>query len=151
MKKLTIAAATVLALAATSVSAVEVGVTGTRDYSGDNRNFGGITIGQSFGKLNATLGAERSSVGDNDQNRFSLVGSYDLVKLGPITVSPRLGVAYLDNQTGSDGYAATAGIGASVPVTKQVSLGVAVDRQYGQDRVESFDGNRVSVGFKYRF
>ena len=149
MKKF--AFASILALAAFSASAVEVGVTATRDYSGDNRNFGGITIGQSYGKLNATLGAERSTVGGNDQNRYSLVGGYDVAKLGPVTVTPRLGVAYLDNQTGSDGYAMTVGIGASVPVTKQISVGLAVDRQYGQDRVQQFDGNRITVGAKYAF
>ena len=143
--------ATVIALAAGTAMAVEVGVTATRDYSGDNRNFGGVTIGQSYGKLNATLGLERSDVGGNDQNRFSLVGGYDVAKLGQITVTPRVGVAYLDNQTGADGYAMTVGVGASVPVTKQVKLGVSVDRQYGQDRVQQFDGNRVTVGATYKF
>jgi hypothetical protein len=147
----TLAIATVLALSATTASALEVGVTGTRDYAGTDRNFGGITVGESFGKFTATLGAERSTVGEVDQNRFSLVGGYDLFKVGPVTVAPRLGVAYLDNQSGEDGYAATVGVGATVPVTKQVSLGLAVDRQYGQDRVESFDGNRATVSVKYRF
>ena len=149
MKKLVLA--TAIALAATAASALEVGVTATRDYSGDNRNFGGVTIGQHYGKLSATLGAERSSVGGNDQNRFSLVGGYDVAKIGQITVTPRLGVAYLNNQVGDNGYAMTVGVGASVPVTKQVSLGLAVDRQYGQDRVQQFDGNRVTVGAKYSF
>ena len=149
MKKIVLA--TALVLAATAASALELGVTATRDYSGDNRNFGGVTIGQSYGKLNATLGAERSSVGSNDQNRFSLVGGYDVAKLGPVTVTPRLGVAYLNNQVGDNGYAMTVGLGASVPVTKQVSVGLAVDRQYGQDRVQQFDGNRVTLGAKYRF
>ena len=149
MKKIVLA--TALVLAASAASALELGVTATRDYSGDNRNYGGITLGQSYGKLNATLGAERSSVGGNDQNRFSLVGGYDVAKLGQVTVTPRLGVAYLDNQNGSDGYAMTVGVGASVPVTKQVSVGLAVDRQYGQDRVQQFDGNRVTLAAKYRF
>jgi opacity protein-like surface antigen len=149
MKKIVLAS--VLALAATAASAFEIGVTATRDYSGSDRNFGGVTLGQSFGKLNATIGAERSSVGDNDQNRFSLVGGYDLVKLGPVTVTPRLGVAYLNNQISDNGYAMTVGVGASVPVTKQVSVGLAFDRQYGQDRVNQFDGNRVTAAVKYRF
>lgn len=149
MKKIVLA--TAFALAASAASALEVGVTATRDYSGDNRNFGGVTIGQSYGKLNATVGAERSTVGGNDQNRFSLVGGYDVAKVGPVTITPRLGVAYLNNQVGDNGYAMTVGVGASVPVTKQVSLGLAVDRQYGQDRVQQFDGNRVTVGAKYSF
>jgi len=151
MKKLAIATATVLAMIATSVSALEVGVTGTRDYSGSDRNFGGITVGENFGRFGVTLGAERSTVGDNDQNRFSLVSGYDVVNFGPVVVTPRLGVAYLDNQTSSDGYAATVGVEASTLITKQVRASLAVDRQYGQDRVNQFDGNRVTVGLKYRF
>ncbi len=149
MKKIVLA--TALVLAATAASAVEVGVTATRDYSGDNRNFGGITLGQKYGAVGVTAGFERTTVGGNDQNRWSLVGGYDVAKLGPVTVTPRLGVAYLDNQTGSNGYAATVGLGASVPVTKQISVGLAVDRQYGQDRVDQFDGNRVTAAVKYSF
>lgn len=149
MKKIVLASA--LALAATAASALEIGVTATRDYSGDNRNFGGVTVGQNYGKLSATLGAERSSVGNSDQNRYSLVGGYDLATFGPVTVAPRAGVAYLDNQVGQDGYAMTVGVGASMPVTEQVSVGVALDRQYGQNRVQAFDGNRVTVAVKYRF
>ena len=149
MKKIVLA--TALVLAATAASAVEVGVTATRDYSGDNRNFGGITIGQKYGNVGVTAGFERSTVGSNDQDRYSLVAGYDVTKLGPVTVTPRLGVAFLDNQTSANGYAMTVGVGASVPVTKQVSVGLAVDRQYGQDRVSQFDGNRVTVGVKYSF
>lgn len=149
MKKILLASA--LALAATAASALEVGLTATRDYSGSNRNFGGITLSHSYGKMSATVGTERSSVGSNDQNRYSLVGGYDLAKVGPVTVTPRVGIAYLDNQVGQDGYAVTVGVETSVPVTKQVSLGLAVDRQYGQNRVQAFDGNRVTVAARYRF
>lgn len=149
MKKIVLA--TALVLAASAASALEFGVTASRDYSGADRNFGGVTLGQSWGKLNATLGAERSIVGGNDQNRFSLVGGYDVARLGPVTVTPRLGVVYLDNQTGSNGYAATVGIGATVPVNKKIGLGLNFDRQYGQERVDSFDGNRVTATVKYSF
>ena len=149
MKKIVLA--TAFALAAGAASAVELGVTATRDYSGDNRNFGGVTLGQKFGAAGVTAGFERSTVGGNDQNRWSVVGSYDIAKLGPVVVAPRLGVAYLDNQKSENGYAMTVGLGATVPVTKQVSVGLAVDRQYGQDRVDQFDGNRVTAAVKYSF
>lgn len=145
------AIASVMALAAMSASALEVGVTGTRDYAGDNRNFGGVTIGQSFGKLNATAGVERSTVGANDQTRLSVVGGYDVAKVGVFTITPRVGVAHLGNSTGADGYALTVGAGVSVPVAQKVTVGLAVDRQYGQDRVNAFDGNRVTVSAKYSF
>lgn len=150
MKKFAIAS--ILAIAATAASAVEVGVTATRDYSGaENRNSGGITLGQSYGKVGVTAGFERFTRGTNDQDRYSLVAGYDVVKVGSVTVTPKVGVAYLNNQTGEDGYAMTVGIGARVPVTKQVSVGLDVARQYGQDRVNAFDGNRVTAGVVYKF
>ena len=149
MKKFAIA--TAIALAATAASALEVGVTTARDYAGDNRNAAGFTIGQKFGAVSMTAGFDRATLGTNDQDRYSVVAGVDVAKLGPVTVGARAGGAYLNNQTGADGYAAVVGVGASVPVTKQVSLTVDVTRQYGQDRVQSFDGNRVTAGLKYRF
>jgi hypothetical protein len=149
MKK--IAIATVIALAATAASALEVGVTTARDYVGDNRNAAGFTIGQKYGTVGVTAGFDRATVGTTDQDRYSLVVGRDVARLGPVTVGVRAGGAYLNNQTGLDGYAAVIGVGASVPVTKQVSLTVDATRQYGQDRVQQFDGNRVTAGVKYRF
>jgi hypothetical protein len=149
MKKFVIT--TVLALAATAASAVEVGVTAARVYGDQDRNFGGITIGEHYGKLSATVGFERSTAGNNDIDRVSLVGGYDVAKIGSVVVTPKLGVAYLDRQVGADGYALTVGIGASVPVSKQVRLGVDVARQYGQDRVDTLNGNRVGFSAKYSF
>jgi hypothetical protein len=150
MKKLAIA--TVVALAATAASALEIGTTVTRDYAGaENRNGGGITIGQTYGATTVAAGFERFQKGSNDQDRFSLVAGYNIAKLGPVSVAVKGGAAYLDNQTGQDGYAALVGIGASAPVTKAVAITVDATRQYGQDRVKASDGNRVTVGLKYRF
>lgn len=149
MKK--IAIASLIALAATAASALEMGVTTTRDYAGDNRNSAGVTVGEKFGSVGLTAGFERFTRGANDHDRFSVVAGYDVAKFGGVTVTPKVGVAYLNNQTGNDGYAMTVGVGATVPVTKQVSFGVDVARQYGQDRVQAFDGNRVTAGLKYKF
>jgi outer membrane autotransporter protein len=150
MKKLAIAS--LIALATTAASALEVGVTTTRDYSGtQNRNGSGITVGERVGKVGVTGGFERFTKGSNDQDRYSLVVGYDVAKIGSVTIAPKVGAAYLDNQTGQDGYAATVGAGASLPLTKQVSLGVDFARQMGQKRVEQFDGNRVNVGLTYKF
>ena len=149
MKK--IAIASLIATAAIAASAMEVGVTTTRDYGTADRTGAGITVGQKFGAVGVTAGFERFTKGTNDQDRYSLVAGYDVAKVGPVTVTPKVGVAYLNNQSGQDGYAMTVGVGASVPVTKQISLGVDVARQYGQDRVQAFDGNRVTVGLNYKF
>jgi hypothetical protein len=149
MKKIVIAS--LLALAVSSASALEVGMTVGRDYSGTNQNTFGMTVGQKYAKLGVSAGLERQYTGSNDQNRLSLVGSYELVKFGPVSLAPSVGVAYLNNQRSMDGYAVTVGMGASMPVTKQVSATVDVRRQYGQDRVQASDGNVVTAGLKYTF
>ena len=68
-----------------------------------------------------------------------------------MTVAVKGGAAYLNNQTGQDGYAALVGVGASLPVAKKVALTLDATRQIGQDRVNSFDGNRVTAGVKFSF
>jgi opacity protein-like surface antigen len=148
MKK--IAIASILALSAVAASALEVGVTTTRDDTGA-RNATGFTVGNSYGRLGVAAGFERFTQGANDQDRLSIVAGYNVAKIGAITVTPKVGAAYLNNQTGQDGYAATVGIGASMPLTKKVTVGVDYARQYGQDRVQSFDGDRVTASVKYRF
>lgn len=150
MKK--IAIASLIALAATAASALEVGVVATRDYSGEpNRNGGGVTLGQKYGAVGLTAGFERFTKGSNDQDRYSLVAGMDVARVGAFTLTPKVGVAYLNNQTGADGYAMTVGAGVSTPLTKQVSLGLDVARQWGQDRVKASDGNTVTVGLSYKF
>lgn len=149
MKKILIA--TAVALAATATTAAEIGVTTTRDYAGVDRNSAGITLGEKFGKVGLTAGFERFTAGTNDQDRLSLVAGYDVAKFGPLTITPKVGVAHLNNQTGADGYAMTVGVGATFPVTKKLNLGLDVARQYGQDRVAAFDGDRVTVGLRFKF
>jgi hypothetical protein len=149
MKK--IASATLIALAATAASALELGVTTNRDYAGENRNGSGITVGQKVGSVGLTAGFERTTVGANDQDRYSVVAGYDVARVGPATLAVKTGAAYLNNQTGADGYALTVGVGASVPVTKSVSATLDVAHQYGQSRVSQFDGNRVTAGLKFAF
>jgi opacity protein-like surface antigen len=149
MKKILFATLATLAL---SASAAEVGVNGTRDYSGAADRTGyGVTVGEKFGKFGAEVGYNRFTQGSNDQDRYSLVGSYDVTKVGPVTLAVKAGVAYLDNQTVANGYALTVGVGASVPVAKNLAATVDYRRQEGQNRVNAFDGNQVAVGLKYSF
>ena len=149
MKKILFATLATLAL---SASAVEVGVNGLRDYSGTSDRTGyGVTLGDKFGAIGVEAGYNRFTQGTNDQDRYSVVGSYDVTKVGPVTLAVKAGVAYLNNQTGSNGYAVTAGVGASVPVVKNLAATVDYRRQEGQNRVSAFDGNQVAVGLKYSF
>lgn len=144
MKKLVIAS--VIALATTAASAVELGVTTTHDVD-TNRNSVGVTVGNKYGPVGVTAGFDRTTAGSADQNRYSLVGSYDVVKLGAATVDVRAGVAYVDNQKGKDGFAELVGVGVTVPVTANVSAVADVTRQY----ISQGDNNRVTVGLKYKF
>ena len=149
MNKILFVALSTLAL---SASAVEVGVNGTRDYSGTSDRTGyGVTLGQKFGTIGVEAGYDRFTQSTNDQNRYSLVASYDVTKIGLVTIAVKGGVAYLDNQTVANGYAVTAGVGASVPVAKNLAATVDYRRQEGQSRVNAFDGNQVAVGLKYSF
>jgi hypothetical protein len=149
MKKLAIAS--LLALAAISASAVEVGVTAARDYAGTDRDAYGVTLGQSYGKVGVTAGFDRATKGTNNQDRFTVVAGYDVAKVGVFTITPKVGAAYLNNQIGADGYALLVGAGVSAPIASKVSLGLDYTRQYGQDRVNAFDGNRLTASVKYAF
>lgn len=152
MKISTTLAAILLATSAITAQALEVGVTTTADYSGVTKSTGyGLTLSKPVGALGVTLGFDRFTAGNNDQDRYSLVTGYDIAKFRSVTFTPKLGVAYLNNQASADGYAMTVGVGASVPLTKAVSLSVDVARQYGQNRVQSSDGNTVTTGLTYRF
>lgn len=149
MKKTLIAS--LIALSTLSANALEVGVTASRDYAGTDRNGGGITVGETFGKYSATVGAERFTSGKNDQNRYSLMGGYNVGNIGPVGFGLKGGVAYLDNQRGADGFALVAGLGSTLPITKQVSATLDYTRQYGQHRVAASDSGKVTAGLKYTF
>jgi hypothetical protein len=150
MKKFAIAS--IIALAATAASALEVGVTTTSDYSGADKRAGyGFTVGKQTGALSVTGGFERFTKGANDQDRFSVTAGYDIAKFGPVTVTPKVAVAYLNNQTSADGYALAVGVGATVPLNKAIDFTLDASRQYGQKRVQDSDGNAVVAGLKYKF
>lgn len=148
MKKLAIIA--VLATAVTSASALEVGVRGTHSSGADVTSVG-ATLGQKFGKFGAELGYDRSTRGTGNLNKWSLVGSYDVVKFGPMTVAAKAGVATLDPSLGRSGGAVLAGVGVSYPLMKNVALVGDYYYQKGADRVRATDGNYFSFGAKYSF
>lgn len=150
MKKAAIAF--LLATICSTASAYELGLSTVRDLSGgENRNGVGVTIGKKMDKIGLTMGVEQFSKGSNDQTRFSLVAGYDVLTFNKVTITPKVGIAYLNNQEGSSGMGSTVGVGASVPLLEGINLNFDFARQYTQDRVGSFEGNRVSAGLSYRF
>ena len=144
--------ASILALAAFSASAVELGVNGSYDFGAPTERAGaGITIGEKFGKFGVTAGLDRYTK-TTDQDKYSLVGSYDVATIATTTVAVKAGAVYLSNTSGvSDGYAALVGAGVSYPLTKTVALTADYRYQAGQSRVNQFDGSTVAFGAKYSF
>lgn len=149
MKKAIVALA--LLLAAGSASALDLGVGLNRDYAGNDRNAPAFTLGKKFGAVGVVGGYERFTAGPNNQNRYSLVGTYDVVKLGSATVNVNAGGAYLNNQLGSNGYALLVGTGVTIPLDKKLAVTFDLRRQIGQDRVSGFDGNTIGTGLKFSF
>jgi hypothetical protein len=149
--KLKIAIAGALLSLTTVCTAVEVGIVGAYDYGlTTDRSGVGVTVGEKFGRYGVTAGVERYTENVN-QVKYSLVNSYDLVKVLGSVVSVRGGAVYMDNSRGADGFAWVAGFGAAYPVTKELSLTYEFRHQIGQDRVKHFDGNTSLLGVKYAF
>jgi hypothetical protein len=140
------------AVAATSVYSADVTVTGNRNYGGEDRNGVGVAVGQKVaGPVGVQLGFEKFTAGSNDQNRFSLLGTYDVAKLGPVNLVGKAGAAYLSNDQTKDGYAIVGGVGAEMPLTKSVAAIADWRYQRGQQRVEQFNGSTLGVGLKVSF
>jgi opacity protein-like surface antigen len=137
-------------LAAFSAHAVEVGVNASTDSANTDRTGYGVTIGQKFDKVGVTAGFDRYSKG-TDLDKYTVMGSYDVTKIGSATLSAKAGVAYLDQKNANDGYAALVGAGVSIPVTTKIAATVDYRYQAGQSRVKSLDGSTVSAGLKYSF
>lgn len=148
MKKIVFAS--ILALAATTASALEVGVRGV--HTGDaTADMVGVTVGQKFGAFGVEGAFDRSTRGAMNVNRWSVLGSYDVAKAVGVNVAAKAGVAHIDPAVGENGAALLVGVGVSYPLTKKVSLVADYTYQRGQDRVRSFNGNNVSAGVKVAF
>ena len=147
MKKLVLVAAL---MAAFSAQAVEVGVNASTDSANNDRTGYGVTLGQKFGGFGVTAGFDRYNT-SVDLDKYSLVGSYDVTRIGTATVAVKAGAAYLNQKTSNDGYAALAGAGVTLPVTKQLAATVDYRYQAGQSSVRNLDGSTVSAGLKYSF
>ena len=149
MKKVLVGS--VIAFAAFTASALELGVNVARDFSNNPLNAVGLTVTKTFGNSNIGLGYSRSTNTEENQNRFSLGGGVNLMKIGSVLVTPNASVVYLNNSQSANGYALTAGVDFSMPITKKLDGYVDVSHQFGQDRVSRYDGGAVTAGVRYKF
>ena len=137
-------------LASMGAQAVELGINASRDTANTDRTGYGITIGQKYDKVGITAGFDQYKSG-TDLNKYSLVASYDVTKVGAATIAVKGGVAYLDQKNTTDGYAALVGAGVSYPLSKELALTADYRYQAGQSKVSSLDGSTISAGLKYAF
>lgn len=149
MKKLAISFA--IAASAFSASAVEIGATVGRSLNSTDRPTFGITASQKVGEFGLIAAFDRSYVRQNDVNRVSLTGTYDVARFGSTTINTQLGLAYLDNQNSNNGFAATAGIGSVTPLTKNVALVVDFRNQRAFKTNVVGNGNSVNAGLRVSF
>jgi len=155
MKKLVIAAALMGAVGA--ASAVEVGLAGGSDLTGVNLGTGRLSVGVpvTVPLLGRVTGAfEYSYAADQDNkayDQYALTLTKDVVKVGPVTVAARGGVAHLDQVTAPSGTAFLVGAAAGFNVTKAVRLEATVDQRYGLNGVAGADSTIVMAGVKFSF
>lgn len=146
IRKMAIAVA--LTAAATTASAVEVGLVGGGATGSNDGGLAGLTIGQKWGKVGLTAGYAQAWLQQGDQNRWTLVGSYDVYQSKSFVVSGKVGYAYL-NQSRNEGSAGLVGVGVEVPVSKSISLTADYAYQFAQNSQNN--ANVLTGGVKYRF
>lgn len=148
MKKVLIAAALVGSF--TAAQAAEVGVYTGRNYD-TGQNVVGITapLTKAFG-ANITVGADRTISGP-DVNRFNATAGYTVGKIAGVSITPKAGVAYVARDGAQDGLVGLYGVGAALPINKQVALFADYAYQKGQSKVGDLDGSIVTFGLNFKF
>lgn len=134
--------------AAGTTQAVELGVVGGGVSGSNAGGLAGVTVGQKFDKFGVTAGYSQAWLKQGDQNRWSVVGSYDVYSTGSVIVAGKLGYVYL-NQDVDSASAGLVGLGVEVPVSKQFSLTADYAYQFASSSQNS--GNVMTAGVKYKF
>lgn len=141
MKKFIIA--TALATTAIFASAADVSVSTIHDYAIAKTGLKAST--SAFG------GSVSAAYIDGVYTRYGVSKDFALMNVGPVALGASVGGIYQNTYNGTSGMGLTAGVKASMPLSKSTTLHAGVDRFMGQDRVSSFDGNTVSAGVTLKF
>lgn len=141
MKKFIIA--TAIATTAMFASAADVSVSAVHDYAVSKTGLKAST--SAFG-----VGVNVAYI-DGVYTRYGVSKDFALMSVGPVAVGATVGGIYQNTYNGTSGMGLTAGVKATMPLSKSMTLNVGVDRFMGQDRVSAFDGNSVSAGVTVKF
>jgi len=131
--------------------AMDLGLTAGRDYANPHSNDYGISLGQQMGKYSVTGEIESVKHAGFKENRYDLIGGYDLYSFKGNTLTAKVGGAYIRVEGVKSGYAGSAGLGLTVPVAKNVALTADYRYQQTQKRIDTFTGNSVTAGIKISF
>jgi opacity protein-like surface antigen len=131
--------------------AMDLGLTGGRDYATPHSNDYGISLGQQMGKYSLSGEIESVKHVGLKEVRYDLIGGYDLYKFKENTLTAKIGGAYIKDEGVKSGYAGLAGIGLAVPVMKNVALTADYRYQQTQKRIDTYTGNSVTAGIKISF
>jgi outer membrane autotransporter protein len=143
-----IAMAVALMSAVGTASAVELGLVGGGISGSNDGGLAGVTVGDKWDRFGLTAGFAQAWLSKGDQNRWTLVGSYDVYQTESFIVSGTLGYAYL-NQSKNEGSAGLVGVGLEVPVSNQFSLTANYAYQFAQNADENT--SVITGGVKYKF
>jgi outer membrane autotransporter protein len=148
MKKLFMIAT--LALAATTVTAAEVGIRGVHTAS-SSPDMVGLTLNDKFSSVGVQAAFDRSTRGAGTVNRWSLLAEQDLFKVNTLTITAKGGLVHVDPSFGKSGTGVALGVSATHPLSKTLSLVAEYQHQRGEKTVTKYDGNMVSLGMKVKF
>jgi hypothetical protein len=148
MKKPLITLALLSAL--NTASAVDFGVGYSRDVTND-LNGVSVSVTDSWQKFSLSASAERYDVAVGEQNQLSLVAGYQLLQVAGLTVEGQFGASYITSDTAKDGLTSVVGLGASMPLYKNISVAADLRRNVGGGSMKVHNGTSVGVGLKYNF
>ena len=138
-----------------AVSATEVGINAGGISGGNAGGIVGVTVGDHFGKFSVDAGFAQGWQDVTTTNRWTLVGGYDVATIADVTITPKVGYAYLNNSSTTSinrtpsASAALVGLGASYPITKEVAA--TADYAYQFTGNSNNIGNVLTAGVKYSF
>ena len=136
-------------------SAAEVGINAGGISGGNAGGIVGVTVGDHFGKFSVDAGFAQGWQDVTTTNRWTLVGGYDIAKVAGVTITPKVGYAYLNNSSTTSANrtpsasAALVGVGASYPITKEIAA--TADYAYQFTGNSNNTGNVLTAGVKYSF
>lgn len=138
-----------------AASAVNLGVNGGVVTGGNDGGVAGVTVGEKFGKFGIDAGFARAWQQDTTSDRWTLVAGYDVAKVAGVTVTPKIGYAYLDNsnttivKAAPSASAGLVGVGVSYPVAKKIDA--TADYAYQFSGSSNNNANVITAGLKYSF